>query len=125
MPGSSLKGFERLGKRSRSLDPSGHRGVRVLDPHERDARAVRNDQFLWDLEAVRFRSDLDLLGRAHRLGLHNIVVAETETLQGRMRSVLVAPVALCATGRERVTRHAVALLQRALRLIMYRRAKIS
>src|SRR5215831_3362756 len=57
----SLEGFERLGERSRDLDPSGHRGVRVLDPYERDARAVRNDQFLWDLEAARFRSNLDLL----------------------------------------------------------------
>src|SRR5262245_25293143 len=120
---SSLEGCEGLGKHSRSLDPSGQRGVRVLDPRERRARAVRNDQFLWDLQAARLCAQFNLSARAYGFG-DDIAAGETEANQSSDRRVLVVPAALGAAGRKRVARHVVAVLKCAFGLIMQRRAKV-
>src|SRR5262245_50758782 len=117
MLASLLEGFERRGKGSRELAPSGHRGVRVLDPHERDTRAVRNDEVFGNFEAARFCPEFDLLGRAH-VGFYKVVVVETGALQGRKRGVLVAPMALDAASRECVAGNDVAVLKGAFRLIV-------
>ena len=79
MSASLLEGFERRGKRPHDLAPSGHRGACVFAPHQRDAGAMRIDQFRWDLEAARFCAKLDLFRRAHRLG-DDVIAAEAEAL---------------------------------------------
>ncbi len=104
-----LEACERRGKQTHDLAPSGHRGACVFTPHQRDAGTVRIDQFWWDFQPARFRAELNLFGRAHRLG-DNIVAGKTEAAQRGNRSILVMPMALGAARRECVARHQIAAL---------------
>src|SRR6516165_4627963 len=122
-----LEGFECLREGSRELAPSegwGCQGARVFASHQGDPGAVRSDEFLWNLEAASFCSQLDLLRGAHRLG-NNVIATEAEALQrGYRRTFIITPMALGATRRKCVAGHLIAVLERALRLIVQRRANV-
>ena len=88
-----------------------------------DAGGMRNDQFVWDFEAARFRADFNLLGRAQRLH-ENVVTGEPQLDEGHRGGGLVMPVAHGAAGRKRVAGHNVAGVQGLLGLIAQRRAEV-
>ena len=56
---------------------------------------------------------------------NNVVATETEALQrGYRRTFIITPMALGAAGRKRISRYKVAILKRALRLIVERGANV-
>src|SRR5262245_43778924 len=116
---SFLESFERRGKQPHDLAPSGHRGACVLAPHQRDAGALRNDDFGWDFQAPRFGTQFHLPRRAQDF-VDDVVARKAEPKQRADGRVLVAPAPLSTARRECVAGHGVAILQSGLRLIVQR-----
>ena len=122
---SFLEGFERRGKRPRDLVPSAAPGrARSRSAPARRRSGAKRSIPLGTLRPRALARSSTCLRRAHGLGDDVVAARDRGSSQRADRSVLIAPMPLSAAGRERVAGHAVALLQRALGLIVQRRADV-
>ena len=77
---ASLLGRRRsASEKDRTISPRPGTGARAFSPRTSDTpERMRNDEFVWDLEAAGFGANFNLLGRAQRLH-ENVVAGEPET----------------------------------------------